>query len=422
MPTIYIKQQHNDQDGYVTGHNTGQKYVNSGSNYGVRTDRLGIVRFTHVAVPKGSTVTSAKLYFATSVKNDEAQSITYRPYVHPTAQSVRLDATAPEWEGRTWDSFGGTNQVFNWQQGGPSRQIITATVTHLVSTMVNHASWTLAGGTLTFALAIAGVTNSDNQYIHRSDDGWPPVLEITYTAPASDGLQTVVNLQENCNFTRETNWDASFSILPYGFNPWFGAFEQPSYAYVTTPAPPFGGKALRVTAGPNAPNRSMIHFGVPRLEEGKWYNASAYVYVPAGSPDVGIAAFGDWMTAGEPDTSVKNQWVRLHGAAIGEAGGLWFAIQQVNGPYAAGSIFYIANVQITEGELLRPYVGGRSIAGATTGWAGPTGYNGFARSTPPTVTLNAIGDKARRKYYAVGWNYSHAQPQQLSELQIRRVK
>jgi hypothetical protein len=166
----------------------------------------------------------------------------------------------------------------------------------------------------------------------------------------------------------------------------------------------------------------MVHNGVAVLEEG-WWNYSAYVYVPAGNPDVSITALGTKSQSGDSMTSVKGQWTRINHAVISDGGSVWFTIQQNAG---AGALFYIADVQLTEGRLVRPPINGyRTLTNATYGWAGGTGQNGFVRAVPPqTPTVTPILPKARRKYWAPAWSYANSagHAQSLAEIKTRRVK
>jgi hypothetical protein len=278
-------------------------------------------------------------------------------------------------------------------------------------------------------LAYPAVSNPDNIYLHTSNDGFSPILEINYTPPASDGKSTVVNIQENCNFNRATNSTGAFSMEPYGFNNWFGGYTQPTYAILSSPpaggtAPPYGGKMLEVVAGAGRP---MVHCGLPILEDGEWYNYSAYVYIPATAPADMAAEFtflGD--KAGPNATTTKGQWIRHNVGFIANASEAQWGIVQGNGStWNSTAKFYVANVQLTKGRYVRAYIdGNRTMTDATYGWAG-LNVNGFVRAVPPTITLPAQANKARRKYYAVNWTYTantggHAQ--ELVEIQVGRNK
>lgn len=435
MPKIYVKTQYGSQDGYNT---TNELYKAEGFNYGIRTDRVGLVRFNHVPIPSGSTINSAFLHIVWSVKNnDQNYAFTVRPWYDGTGKSAVLSTTRNEWVSgtRSWvDPAGNTSQTYTWIPNQPlARQLASINVKPLVDASIASANWTLGGAAFSVLLSFSAVTSPDNQFIHRREDAWVPMLEIDYTAPASDGKTTVVNVQENATvlatFPQGGAPAGLESSAPYGFNNWFGAFVQPAYAVSPafgTITAPKGGSVVRVTA-PNTGNfRSMIGLGNPALEDGEWYNHSCYVYVPTGSPDVQMTPLGDrperLSTPGIMTT--KDSWQRVEYSFIANGNsGILPIIQQV-GTYASGTVFYVANVQLTKGRQMRPYIDGSQVlTNADYGWAGPTGSNGFVRAVAPTVTLDFIPDQGRRKSFPLTWTYAstagHGQTQ--SEIQVRRT-
>jgi len=428
MPTIYVRLTYPGQQGY---NSTGENYISDNwFNAGLKTDRVQIFRFGHVAVPKNSTINSATLHCAYSVKNQTGTNYTFTKnvYIDGVTPSPWLDSSRNEWTtpSRTWSLFGSSSS-FTWNQSGASRQIHSHNVKPHLDALAIHGGWTAAGGPITFLLGYTAVSNPDNIYLHHTRDNWGPILEIDYTPPASDGLDTVVNLQDNCAFDRSTNSTGAFSMEPYGYNTWFGAYTQPTYTIEGSGIPagnPLAVKALKVVAPGTGTPRTMVHSGVPALKDGQWYNFSAYTYVPSGSPDVGLTVLGNRQ--GGTENNLKDQWVRINIdflTAYNHPN--WITIQQINGPYSPSSVFWVSNVQLTEGRLMRPYIDGRqTLTGATYGWAGPTGYNGFVRAAPPvTPVVPFQRNKARRKYYAPSWSYSqtNGHAQAAAEIKVRRI-
>jgi hypothetical protein len=167
---------------------------------------------------------------------------------------------------------------------------------------------------------------------------------------------------------------------------------------------------------------------VPNGEDGVWYNYSCYAYVPAGNPDLQFVPLGDRAERNSSFTTMteKDSWQRMEFSFMFESNaGEWGTVQQVSGPYAAGQVFYVANVQLTKGRPMRPYIdGAQTLTNADYGWAGVTGVNGFVRAVAPVVTVNPIEDTGRRKYYGVSWTYSNSagHGQFMSEVQVRRTK
>lgn len=427
MPTIYVKLTHHSQQGY---NSTGENYTNGGFNYGIKTDRVNIFRYNNVPVPKGSTINSATLWNIYSGKNQTgtAYTCTQNVYVDGvTAVTPWLDTSRNEWTQRTWSLFGSTS-TFNWNQSGASRQLHGHDIKPHLDVVVNHNNWTLAGGSLAVLVAYTAVSDPDNIYFHTTNDGYSPTLEINYTPPASDGKNTVVNIQENCNFVRNVNSASAFNIEPYGFNSWFGAYVQPNYSVTASfggalPAPPGGGNALRVES---TTGRPMVHFGIPILEDGEWYNYSAYVFMPNTVPSdmaLEMTALGDKLAG--TSTTTKGAWTRVDIdfiASTHEA--LWGTLHANGTTWNSTAAFYVANVQLTKGRRVKPYIAGSlTMTGATYGWAG-SNTNGFVRATPPTATVTTQYDKARRKYYAVNWSYSQADShaQVNADVQVRKVK
>lgn len=423
MPTIYVKLQRNDQMGMNDGP-AGTKFVTGGFNYGIKTDRVHILRFSHIPVPKGSTITSATLYTVYSGKNQTGTAYTFTQHVYLDNQipSKPLDPSRDEWQSaaRTW--IGETTSTWAWNQAGASRQIHSHNVkTHLDSSLAN-ANWTLAGGSISFLLSHGPISNSDNIYLHQPVDSYPPVLAITYNEPASDGKDTVVNVQENSNLMNGTNSLNALSMYPYTFNNYFGTYVQPTYSYVTTPSAPKGGQCLRVQATTGKPS---VILGLQTLEEGEWYNHSAYIYVPSSAPagfSAGMNLMGDKGT--RDLIGVRDTWVRQDIPFIMGTSMPW---TEVRGDgvttWNSSCEYYVANVQLTKGRLVRPYIdGSQALTNATYGWAG-VNSNGFVRAAPPTITVDAQADKARRKYYAVNWAYANSagHGQVLADIQVRKA-
>lgn len=440
MPTAFIKTQNGSQDGF---NNTSANYTSTGVNYGLKTDRVGLLRLQHVPVPKNAINVSATLWVPWSVKNkNQNYSFVLKPYVDMNANQLMLSNTRNEWTGaqRTWTyPSGATADSFYWvPEGGanyyPFQYAPVNVTAHINYAKANLAKWTAAGGSLILLYELSSISSSDNIYIHKKEQGFNAVLQVSWTDPASDGKQSVVNIQENGIFTGQFPMSDVPAGLegnaPHGFNAWFSSFAQPTYTLNASgaPAAPMGGNTIKVTSSSTAPNRSMIHFGVPAVEDGEWYNYSCYVYVPAGSPNIQFVGLGDRVEklSSFATMTEKDQWKRQEFSFIGNGtSGEWGAVQQIDGPYAAGQVFYVANVQLTKGRQLRPYIdGNQTLANADYGWAGQTGSNGFVRAAAPTVTMNTRVDAARRKFYGLSWNYTnsagHAQFQ--AETQIRRTQ
>jgi len=417
MPVVHLKLQYGSQQGY---NDTGANYATGGGNYGQKTDRVNILRFNYIPFPKGSTINSATLTFAISVKNNDSQTLSLQPWMDGNIgyQNLWLDTSRNEWTGRTYSNHGVAASQFTWNPLGPNRQTFSLNVQPHLTACSSHANWTLAGGSATFLVSCSAVQNSDQIYLHTHQDGLSPVLSIDYTPPASDGKQTVVNVQENQNFDRSANSQGAFSMEPYGYNTWFGAYTQPNYAIINTmptglPAPPGGGKILEITP---TTGRPMVHNGVPTLEEGEWYNFSVYQYIPSAAPanmNVDVTVLGH--RAGTENSLPHAQWNRVDISFIAGTGSLWCVVQGNGSGFTWDSTckFYVANVQLTKGRRVRPYLYGEKVlANADHGWAGNR-TGGFVRAVPPTVTPTVTYDKARRKYWAAGWTYSstagHAQ-------------
>lgn len=426
MPLLLVRPQYPNQDGSV---DVGSLYVGGENTYGANAGgRAGLLRFTHVDIPKGSTINAATLNMVISVKNvADAQNVVYRWYIDDTPFSKFLDHTVDELQGanngRVWWGASTPLETVTWTPNGPARQLMVSNVKPHVEKMLSHSTWTRAGGPMTFLHSFASATQPDNFWFHLTEDGAAPILAIDYTPPASDGLETVVNLQENCNFSRKTSATGAFSMEPYFFHSVFGLYQQPAYSFVTTAAP-FGDSALKVTANTTgAP--TMVALGNPRLEEGEWYNYSAYVYVPDTNPNpvqLGISSDNAWS---QPVT-LKNQWVRVDIPFMADNNVTWalLANTPADSPVAAGHSFYVANVQLTKGRMLRPYIDGTlTKTNAVYGWAGPEGSNGYVRAVKPTVTIPATGDKSTYKTYPVDWNYTNSQghAHHSAEFKVRKV-
>lgn len=426
MPTIYVKLQHGaTQMGY---NSTGGNLIVGNFNAGCKTDRVNILRFSNVPVPKNSTITSAKLYMVYSGKNNTgtAYTLTQSVYVDTQLPSKPLDTTRNEWTtpARSWlEPSGSTTSTWNFVQGtATSRQIHSHNVKPHLDNMLANAGWTTAGGSVSFLIAYHSVSNPDYVYLHLPADSFSPFLEITYTEPASDGKQTVVNLQENCNMMNKTTSTGSLSLFPYSFNSYFSTFAQPTYSYSDTPAAPYGGSALRVQA---TTGRSMVLLGLPNLEDGQWYNQSCYIYIPVSAPagmTVNFSFLGD--KGSSPEQSVRGQWVR-HNLPFIQAGNntVWSTVSTSGTTWNSTAEFYVANTQLTKGRLVRPYIdGNQTMSNATYGWAG-LNTAGFVRASPPVVTANTQKSKARRKFYAFDWNYTNpaGHAQVLANVQIRRA-
>lgn len=427
MPTIYVKMQRNDQMGINDGP-AGTKFVSGGFNYGIKTDRVHIFRFSHIPIPKGSTITSATLYTIYSGKNQTGNNYTFTQQVYLDGQlpSKPLDTTRDEWQSsaRTWAvPAGATTSNWAWNQAGASRQIHSHNVKPHLDACVIHPNWTLGGGSMALLLTHSLISNSDSIYLHQGYDSWPPTLAITYTEPASDGKQTVVNVQENGNMMNNTNSLNATWTYPYSFNAYFGTYVEPTYSYSITPSAPKGGQALRVQATTGRPH---VILGVQTLEEGEWYNHSCYIYVPASAP-AGMTAqmnlIGDKGTA--PEITARGQWVRQDVSFIMSNAMPWTEVRAsgTTTTWNSACEFYVANVQLTKGRLVRPYIDGSQAAtNADYGWAG-VNANGFVRAVAPTVTVDTQLDKARRKYYGVNWTYANSagHAQTLADVQVRKV-
>lgn len=426
MPVIYKKMQYGAQFGY---NDNGANFKTDSNNPAIGTSNRNIIfRFSHVGVPKGSTINSANLYLAYSAKNDgDVVTFNHTVYIDGQTPTQWLDTSRAEWNtsvvpGRTWTLPAGAPTVSRTltQVAGVPRTVYSMNVkTHLDALVVNPA-WTLAGGSITFLVSHGSASSPDYTYLSGPNDGYSPLLEIDYTPPASDGKSTVVNLQENAIFNRSTNAAGTFEIAPFGFTDWFGRYTQPTLSVTgslgteVTVAPPSGGNMLRVEATTGTP---MMHFGVPIIEEGKWWNFSCWTWMPTTAPanmQIGMTLLGDSINSGW--RTEKGVWVRHNKPFMMDDGGTWACIETGGSGFTWNSycVFYMAGVQLTEGKMVRPWIGGnKTLTGADYGWAGITGTNGFVRAAPPTVSVPVQLDKAESLSFPVDWTYAqtngHAQ-------------
>lgn len=437
MPVIYKKLQYNSQFGINT---EDENYVIGGTVAGILTNRVSLMRFSHLEIPKNSTINSATLHLTYSHKNDGAViSFSQQVYMDGQTPTQWLDASRREWnsEGvphRTWSLPSGSasvNVAFTQNTTTP-RNIVSHNVKPHLDALVVNPGWTLGGGSATFLVAYGPVSNPDYTYLHGPSDGWSPTLEVNFTPPASDGKATVVNIQENSIFTRSTNAAGGADIAPYGFNDWFGTYAAPTSVSVTgslgaevTQAPPSGGNMLRLQGSTDG--RFMYHFGVPRCEEGKWYNYSCWTWMPLNTPAnfrAQITLLGD--TVGSGMQYDKGVWVRHSRAFMIDDGGPWACVEVGGETWDSTCVLYVAGVQLTEGKMLRPWIGGnKTLSGADYGWAGIVGSNGFVRAVPPTApVITPITDKAMKKYYSVNWSYAqgNGHVQDSAMVKVRKVR
>lgn len=98
---------------------------------------------------------------------------------------------------------------------------------------------------------------------------------------------------------------------------------------------------------------------------GSTYTVSAYVYVPAGAPNVflAIGGFTDFIGT---STSTKGAWVRLQETSTASAGTVTVEVHSSTPP-AAGQEFFVDAVLVEELGVVGSYFDGNSTGGAWTG-------------------------------------------------------
>jgi hypothetical protein len=169
----------------------------------------------------------------------------------------------------------------------------------------------------------------------------------------------------------------------------------------------------------------MVHNGMPTLEEGEWYNFSAYIYIPSTAPaamDVSAVVLGHKTM---PDPLIPHgQWARVDVPFIAGRSGMWCTIQASGSGFTwdTNCKFYVANTQLTKGRKLRPYIyGERVMTNADHGWCGQN-TGGFVRAVPPSVSSLAVPDKSRRNTWQANWTYSNTAGHAQINLTVKTIK
>lgn len=353
-------------------------------------------RFPNVDLPSGATFVSAQVVYMINAKNgNDPQTFTYNHFYEQVSfvnidqdqDSTPLRLGNTEETSRNWRQTvtGGT---FTWNHaiGHADYQELSVDVTASIS----QALGTNHGRHMMVTFRMECTADGGDHNIGNGSSGYPARLIITYTGGTARNEVVVWN--ENPNFVVPGPGPGGEPMFWYN-NTVFGTFQDPTYSTPATDgaiAPPFGGNLLKVTS--TVANRAVALYDAPNhLPPSQWYHWSGYVYAPTGVPDIQITSFQSlWSSAQEIQTSVKDQWVRLHvpflaGSDLSPLYGFSTMTAQ-----AIGTSFYIANVNITQGRELYPYFDGNTTDTATFhrtfDWGG--GDNGHLNGGVAYVTLD----------------------------------
>lgn len=147
------------------------------------------VRFMNVYIPRGATITSAKLTFTADATQSTATNITISADDHddaPTFSAVNNDIT-----GRTQTASVAWNGVANWNSG---TRYYSPDISTVLQTVVNRAGW-CNGNAMAFRLTTASGGRTGRAYDRYAPvsgvyENYNPKLVVTYTPPAIGTITT----------------------------------------------------------------------------------------------------------------------------------------------------------------------------------------------------------------------------------------
>lgn len=200
------------------------------------------------------------------------------------------------------------------------------------------------------------------------EDPRSALVNATFGDQPVTGAQTTINLARNPS-------------LETDISGWGGGGTVPPTLTQSSAQAKFGTKSVLVTWGTDG-FLPLAASTVTGLQVGRTYTASAYVYVPTGSPGVSIALAGVGFGT---VTGLKDQWVRL--TYTGVATGTSWEIQfWPTASPTSGQQVYIDGYQVEEGATATVY-----CDGSQTGceWDGTANLSTSRRL--PELPYSAVG-------------------------------
>lgn len=145
------------------------------------------VRFMNVYIPRGATITSAKLTFVADATQSTATNITISADDHddaPTFSSVNNDIT-----GRTQTASVAWNSVASWTNGN---RYESPDISAVLQPVVNRNGW-CSGNAMAFRLTTTSggrTARAYDRYVSSGFENYNPKLVVTYTPPPTGTVAT----------------------------------------------------------------------------------------------------------------------------------------------------------------------------------------------------------------------------------------
>jgi len=161
----------------------------SGGNTLNRTTGL---RFQNVAIPKGATITSARIDFVPAASDD--RPVTYTVSAQDIGDAPAFTTSASNFTGRSKVPNTSTWTPAEWRTTNPQVYVEGPTVTALVQNVINSASDWCGNNSMAFFITPTSGTGSRTAFSVDAGQGLQPVLNVTYTGGDGGCLDPILNI------------------------------------------------------------------------------------------------------------------------------------------------------------------------------------------------------------------------------------
>lgn len=150
------------------------------------------LRFQNVAIPKGATITSARIDFVPAASDD--RPVTYTVTAQNIGDAPAFTASASNFTGRSKTANTTTWTPVEWRTTNPQVYVEGPTVTALVQSVINSASDWCGNNSMAFFITPTSGTGSRTAFSVDAAKGLQPVLNVQYEGGDGGCLDPILNI------------------------------------------------------------------------------------------------------------------------------------------------------------------------------------------------------------------------------------
>lgn len=187
------------------------------------TTRTTGLRFENVAIPKGATITSARIDFVPAASDDRAVTFDV------TAQNIAdatIFSTGENFTTRTKTANSVTWSPSEWRTSSPRVYVEGPTVTGLVQNVIDSNSTWCGNNSMAFFITPTSGSGSRTALSIDTASGLQPILNVTYAGGDSGCLNPILDISiidakddaSQTNTTSSSNWTPSLTATTLPFS------------------------------------------------------------------------------------------------------------------------------------------------------------------------------------------------------------